>query len=386
MKIKSFISTIIGLAIFASALYLSYGWLTHKPRAFKHHIKRVEDFAPLVETIKPKPIDKPIEVEAFGTVIPVRTQTLSARVSSQIVYISPRLIPGSVVKKGELLIELDDTDFRLALKKSRSNVENAKLQLSQEVENQKSAMFEFSMADQNVSEAQKRYILRYPHVEAAKANLEAQKAALKRAEIDLKRCKIYAPFTAVVLNVTSAVGDVVGSSKALATLARADAFWVRTAISLETLNKLNIPGYNAQKGSKVVVKGINGVIEGVEKMVDESSKMAYLLIRIDDPLNRKEPLFLNEFVRLEIEGRVIKNIIEIPSKALHSNDEVWIVGDDKHLHIRRANVVWSKGDKLYIDANILKSDELIVTTLIENPVDGMLLRVAGNEDKVETSK
>ena len=134
------------------------------------------------ETIKPKPIDKPIEVEAFGTVIPVRTQTLSARVSSQIVYISPRLIPGSVVKKGELLIELDDTDFRLALKKSRSNVENAKLQLSQEVENQKSAMFEFSMADQNVSEAQKRYILRYPHVEAAKANLEAQKAALKRAD------------------------------------------------------------------------------------------------------------------------------------------------------------------------------------------------------------
>jgi len=121
-------------------------------------------------------------------------------------------------------------------------------------------------------------------------------------------------------------------------------------------------------------------------MVDESSKMAYLLIRIDDPLNRKEPLFLNEFVPLEIEGRVIENIIEIPSKALHSNDEVWIVGADKHLHIRKANVIWSKGDKLYIDANILKPDELIVTTLIENPIDGMLLRVARKDDKVETSK
>jgi len=94
---------------------------------------------------------------------------------------------------------LDDTDFKLALKKSKSNVENAKLQLAQELENQKSAMFEFSMADQNISEEQKRYILRYPHVEAAKANLEAQKAALKRAEIDLKRCKIYAPFDAIVL-------------------------------------------------------------------------------------------------------------------------------------------------------------------------------------------
>jgi len=381
MKIKSFISTIIGLAIFASALYLSYGWLTHKPKAFKHHTKRVEDFAPLVEAIKPKPIDKPIEVEAFGTVIPVRTQTLSARVSSQIVGISPHLIPGSVVKKGELLIELDDTDFKLALKKSKSDVENAKLQLAQELENQKSAMFEFSMADQNISEEQKRYILRYPHVEAAKANLEAQKAALKRAEIDLKRCKIYAPFDAIVLNVTSAVGDIVGASKALATLARADAFWVRTAISLETLNRLNIPSYNAKKGSKVVVKGVNGVIEGVEKMVDESSKMAYLLIRIDNPLNVKEPLFLNEFVHLEIEGKVIKNIIEIPSKALHSNDEVWIARTDKHLHIRRANVVWSKGDKLYIEADILKPDELIVTTLIENPISGMLLKVFEDKDR-----
>ena len=64
MKIKSFFSTIIGLAIFLSALYLSYGWLTHKPKAFKDHTK-VEDFALLVEAIKPKPINKPNRGRSF---------------------------------------------------------------------------------------------------------------------------------------------------------------------------------------------------------------------------------------------------------------------------------------------------------------------------------
>ncbi len=384
--IRHLISTLVGTAILATGIFFAYRWITHKPRAHKRY--NAAPSAPLVETIRPKPVDVPAVLDTYAKVIPYRTQTLSSRVNSQIVFLSPRLIPGQVVKKGETLIRLDATDYRLALKERESAVANARLTLETEQEKSQSAAFELAMAEQNLSMKQKSFLLRHPHIAAAEASLSAAEAAYEKAKIDLARCRIKAPFHALVLSVDVAVGDTVNSAKMLATLCRTNRFWVRASLSQKALKGIDIPGYNAEKGSHVTIRNeawppsapdIDGVVEALEKRVDNKTQTAYLLIRVEDPLalrHNHRPLMLDTFVRIKIIGKTLHNVLVIPSSALRSDDTIWILRPDRTLHIQKVPILWRETDRFMIDAALLKPDESVILTVIETPVEGMKLRVA----------
>lgn len=390
----------IGSLTLLISTYFSYTWLTNKPKAYKKHTP-TKTLSPLVEVIKVKKINTNIHIKTYGTVTPFRTQTLSSRVSSQITHLLPNLITGNIIKKGELLIELDPTDYILKLKEKAASLASAKLALETEIENQKSAIFEFSMIENNISKSEKNYLLRYPHIKAAKANLDAQKAAYEKAKLDLDRCKIYAPFNAIVLKVMAASGDIVNSSSSLATLVRADTFWIRVAVPPKTLKGINIPNYNAKTGSKVSIRhdfwtkdiaSIQGKVQSVEKMVDENSKMAYLLIVVKDPLSLKKTtkehrlLFINEFVHLNIQGKLLKDILKVPLSALRNNDSIWVLGTDKKLHIKKILKVWQEKEYFYINANALKEGESIITSIIKAPTEGMNLRILEDKNISSTHK
>ena len=190
---------------------------------------------------------------------------------------------------------------------------------------------------------------------------------------------------------TAAKGDVVSASKTLATLARADRFWIRAVVSPAALRGIDIPGFNAQRGSKVEIfhqgvatrKPFAGGVEELEKRVDENSRMAYLLIGVEDPLGlyKKRPkgdaLLLGEYLYLKIYGKLLKNVLQIPSDALRNGDTLWILRPDHRLHIQKVPILWREEGRFYIPADVLTSGESVVITVIEAPVEGMRLRVAG---------
>jgi len=388
---KTLFSTLLTLLVISVALYFSYHWLQHKPKAHKYNRSHSQQNATLVEVMKPLPTDISVHVQSYGTVIPYRTQTLASRISSQVTVLSETLIPGSIITKDEHLISLDPTDYALMLKEKEASVANTKLTLQTEYEKQKSAQYDFSILKQKVSPEQRSYLLRYPHIEAAKANLKAQEAAYEKAKQDLERCNIYAPFDAVVLTVDVAVGDMVNSAKTLATLAKTEAFWVKVALTPERLKGIDIPHYNATSGSIVQVRhdfwaketpSLSGIVQSVEKMLDNESKMAYLLIRVDDPLLRKthqpkqKPLLLNGFVSVNIEGKRLKHVLKVPHILIHNNDTVWVMQKDHTLHIKHITKLWQDQTFVYLPETTLNEGESLIRTYLETPVEGMPLRTA----------
>lgn len=391
------LSILLTLLILSIALYFSYQWLNDRPKAYKHRMAgEIKNETTLVEVIYLKPVDISAHIKSYGTVIPYRSQTLASRVSSQIITLSKDLIPGSIVKKGELLVTLDPTDYELILKEKEASVANAKLTLQTELENQKSAQYDFSIFKQNVTPEQKEYLLRYPHIKAAKANLKSQEASYEKAKSDLKRCKIYAPFDAVVLDVAVAAGDTVSSSKTLATLAKTEAFWIKVALSPAKLKGIDIPNYNAKNGSNATIRhdfwdqntlSLNGKVQSIEKVLDEKSKMAYLLIRVNDPLlltthqKHQKPLLLNGFVSIDIEGKRMCNVLRIPLNVLHHNDTVWILQENHTLHIQKVTKVWQDEKYVYLPAKTLKANESLITTFLETPIEGMPLRTQSKIDR-----
>ncbi|WP_200762369.1 efflux RND transporter periplasmic adaptor subunit [Nitrosophilus alvini] len=379
------LKVVIVLAVAGLSLYISYYWITNKPKARKR-VHKIEKRALLVETIKPKISDCNVRLEMYGKVIPYRSLELTSRVSSQITKLNSRLIPGEMFKKGEVLIELDTADFILAAAQKKADIAKAEYELEVELNRQKSAKKEFELFAEEVSEREKSFIYRIPHIKAAEEKLAAAKAAYKKALLDIERCTIKAPFDCVILSVDVAKGEVVNSSKRLLLLARADRFWIDVTLSPEKLKYIDIPGYNSKKGSVASVrhsfwpktaKSVSVKVISLKKEVDNGSKMANILLEAKDPLGIETEgakLLLNSFVEVEIEGKTIKECAKIPRVALRASDTIWVYTKEKLLDIRKTEVLWKDKKFAYIKAKDLNDGEMVITSNIETPVEGMRLR------------
>lgn len=107
------------------------------------------------------------------------------------------------VKKGDVLIELDQRDFQVALEQAKANLAKDKATETQAAANEKRARDLFS---KNVISAQERDA----NIAAAKSNrgnVEADTAAVNQAELNLSYTKIKAPIDGYVTNKSVAPGD-----------------------------------------------------------------------------------------------------------------------------------------------------------------------------------
>ncbi|GEM_PF-2415699 len=382
---KSILAITVALVLFGAGVYLSYFWITHKPKGHKR--STIKESAPLVEVIAPVPRTIEAEVHAFGEVNAYRTQSLSARVSSKITWISDSLIPGFVVKKGEPLIRLDDSDFLLDLPQKEYALNEAKLQLETELQKSASAAYELSLSKLDLTADEKEYLLRKPHIKAAKSAVKAAEAALQRVKLDLERCQIVAPFDAIVQNVEAAVGDQVKEASMLATLIETDRFLIKATLSTRDLFTIKIPGYNSVDGSLAKIRhdfwrseteSLEGRVLSLEASLDPQSKTANLLIEVKDPLSLNgthKPLVLNGFVKVAIKGRVFENVVSIPADIFRGDSTLWCVGEDKRLRIKRVKTLWRSKNGYLVPFSEFDPDEKILLTGLDIPIEGMKLRV-----------
>ena len=108
-----------------------------------------------------------------------------------------------------------------------------------------------------------------------------------------------------------------------------------------------------------------------------------------DPLNLKTtekklpPLLLGEYVRVNIEGRLLENVFSIPLMALRDNESIWIAGDDGKLHIRKIAVLWRDIHSVILKDGINEGERIIVSNLAA-PIDGMPVQLDDSSDEPVT--
>jgi hypothetical protein len=85
---------------------------------------------------------------------------------------------------------------------------------------------------------------------------------------------------------------------------------------------------------------------------------------------------MGSYVSAEIEGQKLDSAFEIDRSHLRENQTVWIMNEVGQLEIRSVQIGFSGSQKVYVTTG-LAENELLVTTDIAAPVQGMPLRVAG---------
>jgi RND family efflux transporter MFP subunit len=150
--------------------------------------------------------DVPVVKEAIATLDGFINANINAQVQGYL--ISRNYKEGSVVKKGDLLFQIDPRPFEAALAQAKANLDRDKAMQFKASADQARAMRLFA---EKVLSSQERDAA-IAAAESNKANVEADEAAVKTVEINLGYTKIAAPVDGVAGIATAQVGDLVGPS------------------------------------------------------------------------------------------------------------------------------------------------------------------------------
>ncbi|MET0066952.1 MAG: efflux RND transporter periplasmic adaptor subunit [Candidatus Thiodiazotropha sp.] len=345
--------------------------------------------ARLVEVVSINPAPAQLTLEAWGTVEPARQIELQAQVAGEVQQIGENFEPGAYVDQGELLVRIEPSDYELAVRQRKADLIKAEADLALEAGKGAVAKQEYALLKQasSPSPEQRSLMLREPQQATAQASVAAAQAALAAAELDLARTRIKAPFNALVLERQADSGARVAIGGNLATLVGTDRFWVELALPAASLRWIALPGPEGP-GSPVKLyqdrvwgkdRYREGAVIRLRGDLDEKGRMARLLVAVTDPLALRDPeqdgLLIGAFVRAEISGLKLQNVLSLERAWLRDEDALWVMDSGGKLAIRQPEVIYRGVDQVFARGG-LKPGDRIVTSELSVAVEGMPLRLA----------
>ena len=367
------------VALLAAGAGLAVYFVATKPEVQKQKPRPQTVY---VQAMKAQKKPASATVSGMGKVIPSQQITLRARVTGTIVGLSERFLPGGRIPKGDVILRIDPSDYRIEVAKSESELRKAVADLEleqgrQSVARQELALLrEASPGDVNGTEL----ALRKPQLHQAEAQVAIAQAQLDRAKLNLSRTVLTAPFNALVVDRQVDIGAQVGIQEPLATLAATDEYWVEVSVPADSLGLMDLDaeGGTARIQSQSGAGLWTGRVMHSLGVLDENSRLAKVLVSVRNPLDAGPmPLMLGDYVAVSIDGRDLGEMFVLPRAALRSGDALWIAQEGR-LDIRPVDVALRSGETVYVRSG-LQPGEMVITSDIAAPVPGMPLDVAGQE-------
>ncbi|MCC6486872.1 MAG: efflux RND transporter periplasmic adaptor subunit [Candidatus Hydrogenedentes bacterium] len=321
--------------------------------------------------------------------MPAREVEIHPEVSGRVVEMHPALEPGGIIPAGETLLTIDPEEYELALSQAEGALAEAEAALEVEKGRQLVAKREWDLfgKDMNHAELGESLALREPQLRQAEAKIASAQSLVKQAELNLKRTRIAAPFDVLVLSEHVDVGQSVSPGSTVATLAGADRFWIQVSVPIDRLSAVLEAAAQGRDTVHVFIdvagsgdEGIPGRVVRHLGQVDPESRMAQVLLEVEDPLGLKpretarEPLALNTYVRADLDAGTLEDTLSIPRKGLRENGEVWVADSDNLLQVRSVEILWRQGEVLAIADGIRPGDRIVVSPL-DDLIPGMEVRV-----------
>lgn len=345
-------------------------------------------------------------IVATGTVQPVEDVVLSPLVPGQIIRRDPAFTPGGFVKKGEVLLQIDPADYRNTLELRKSELLQSETTLATEMGRQQIAEQDLQLITRDslfgsnpLSEDETQLVLRKPQLNAVKATIEAAKASVNQAQLNLERTTIRAPFDAHILSQNVTVGSQVAQGDDLGRIVGTESYWVTATVPVGRLQWLQFPESPNKKGSLVHIKNPTawpndshreGYLDRQIGALDAQTRLARVLIRVNDPLATSEALegapklMIGTFVEVNIKADSIPNVVRLDRDLVRSNQTAWVMKDSL-LEIRELDIILTDNRYAYIRSG-LEHGDLIVSTNLSTVSDGIELRTRSDYSSAGNSE
>ena len=344
----------------------------------------------LIDVIKATSSTVQIQVSAQGTSTPRTRTTIVSEVSGLITEVSASFLAGGFFKKGDVLVKIDDRNYRADVKRAQASVATARSNLEKETGLAEYAARDWKRAQSiiNSNKAATRLAMREPQLAEARANLEFALADLEKREGDLDRTTIRAPYNGLVREKLADIGQYVAAGSKLAITFAVDIAEVRLPLPDTELPFINLPTSSSKIETypevtlSAKIGGTQhtwtGRIVRTEGIFDDKTRVLYLVAQVIDPYNQEgeswaEPLRFGTFLQAEISGQQAEDVIVLPRSVLRNDNEVWTVTADNTLVPNTVKILRADENFIYISAG-LSPNQLVCTTLIDNPLPGTAVR------------
>lgn len=305
------------------------------------------------------------QIMAFGETKAKYQLDLTTDLQGKIQYISKYFNQGRRVKKDQILVELATTDYEKQIASKQATIANTELRLLEEKRKQKQAKYEWAQSGLT-GQPDSELVFREPQIKTIQATLIDAKLALKQSQQDLKDTKITAPFDAIVVMRQVQPGSLLRAGQVIGTLNSTDTVeialpltqsqWAQLPSKATLVNaKWPVTLYSSESashsGSKVnpeQAQKWRGYVTRVGQSIDEKTRQRPLIVAVDKPLDRKQPLFAGSFVKAVIDGQVLDNLWKIPATALSQTGDIWLLDDKDCLIKQPFKQSYSRGNALYM--------------------------------------
>lgn len=376
----------------------------------------VEDTGPLVRVQTAKRENVAVAVQGFGTVEPAVAVDIVPQVSGKVVGLHPSMVDGGYFKSGDVLIEIDPTDYQLAMEESTARLQEAEA-------DQKAAAAGIDEAKAMADDAQievdyekglydrgaateREFGRATAELKRTNAALEASIAAhrragatqqlaqtrLKIAQVNLDRTRIAMPFDGRVMTESVDVGRQVVAGQTVATVYGTDVMEVVVPLEDRQLAWFDVPSenhrdkalHNPANGSAVEVTVDfagrqlvhTGRIARTQGQIDTRSRMVRIVVQVPRPPvagNGNDTLVPGMFASVKIFGHQLENVIALPRYAVHDASRVWTVVDGQ-LRMVSVQIARVDGKQAYVSVGLNEGD-IIITSSLDIATDGMRVRL-----------
>ena len=364
---KSLIQGFIILLLLFFAFIIWHFLGKHKVK-FKKIRKEIPPPLVVIKRFYPKSIT--ITISSYGTVRPVKKISIVPQVSGKVIYLNPLFKKGGIIKKGEVILKIDPSDYKIALDIAKSELEMARNDLIILKEKSKQSINEWRLMHPKGEIP--FMVSKEPQLKISLAKVKEAEARLEKARIDLQRTVIKAPFSGIVTEEEVEKGMFVSYGKPVGVLVAIDDAEVYVPLSIKDVRWIKVPGFNVSyktKGSSALVKFKyaekcilkKAEVVRSEGIIDEKTRMLRVILKLHDPYKGIPPFLFGSFVEVEIMGKTIKDAFLIPVSAIREFSNIWVVKNNR-LYIKKVKVI------RYVDNNAIvkglsAGDEVVISPL-----------------------
>ena len=337
--------------------------------------REAKEVVPMVDVKTVEIADHAVSVRSYGTVQSYYESSITPQVTGRIIELSPRFRVGERVKKGELLVTIDATDYVAALATQEANLTIQQRGLQEEVIRAKQASEDWKASGRSIDTASD-FVLRKPQLAAAKANIAAVEAAIVKAKADIQRTKLVAPFDAIVTKRTTSPGDFATSQANLGSLVATEKAEVRLPLTAEQVSQIKLPKYRGPlekvTENPVIIHLKNpsnpdevwqAELSRTEPTIDPQNQVTYVIATIKNPYDNGAILPVGSFVNAVIPGKTISQAYKFAESALVNDSYIWVVDKDDKLRKVVANRLHSEAGGVIVKiSNKSKETTLRVVT------------------------
>lgn len=336
------------------------------------------------EKVKYQTIISP--VFATGRLTSVSEIDVVAEASGKILKSNIPLKKGAEFSKGDVLFTIYTDEAVLALKSKKSQFLNSLANLLPDIkidypEYETQFRKFFTSIDVN------KKLPDLPELKSEKLeiflasrNVLSDYYGILKDELQLSRHTVVAPFKGTYSDVYLEAGAYTNMGGRVAhaiqtdvlelelPLEKFDAEWVKIGDKV----KVSSASRNTNWQGKVVRKS---------KFVDPNTQSLGVFIRINN--SKEKPVLVGEYLKANLPGRSVSNVMEIPRNAVFNSNEVFVVNDGI-LQKKIINVI--KVNEKSLIFNGLKEGEMIVMQPLINVLEGTLVEIQGQQKEGKSTK